>query len=39
MVIQLYLVQADIYCMGSVNDGSGILFGFLRPKRYSGQRV
>lgn len=24
---------------GCVNDGSGILFGFLRPKRYSGQRV
>jgi hypothetical protein len=22
-----------------VNDGSGILFGFLEPKRYSVQRV
>ena len=33
------LVQADIYCIACVNDGSGILFGFSRPKRYSGQRV
>ena len=25
--------------MSCPQDGSGILFGFFRPKRYSGQRV
>jgi hypothetical protein len=28
-----------IHGTACVNDGSGILFGFLEPKRYSGQRV
>ncbi|PWS26841.1 hypothetical protein DHW03_12475 [Pedobacter yonginense] len=31
--------QVWVQRLARVNDGSGILFGFFLPKRYSGQRV